>query len=246
MFKQDFIAQLFGGSPDVSAIKTVELVHPKERVLVKNLPANSTEGSVRQLFQTYAALGGGSDGVSPLVEWLAFPGSHGASWGFHMVLKEKPHHWWSLINKLRWNFSIPPWEETVAFRTAMLNCTAYDMPSFWSGLVLLNVYFRIFHSYVRIPWTNSKHFTCLHCESGSSMLFIGHPYKTSLLTCWWNPCPSHTVFSTIAGIRMLPPVPGKHGLAAYITFKNLEEAEPKKTNLPKLMAVKIVEVQHVG
>ena len=68
MFKQDFIAQLFGGSPDVSAIKTVELVHPKERVLVKNLPANSTEGSVRQLFQTYAALGGGSDGVSPLVE----------------------------------------------------------------------------------------------------------------------------------------------------------------------------------
>lgn len=90
---------------------------------------------------------------------------------------------------------------------------------------------------------------------GFSMLFIGHLYKTSLLTCWWNPCPSHTVFSssrqwcfvpiTTAGIRMLPPVPGKHGLAAYITFKNLEEAEPNKTNLPKLMAVKIVEVQHV-
>ena len=192
MFKHYFIAHLFGGSPDLSAIKILELVHPKERVLVKNLPANSTEGSVRQLFETYAALGGGGDGVSPLVEWLAFPGSPGASWGFHMVLKEKPHHWWSLINKLRWNFSIPPWEETVAFRTAMLNCTAYDMPSFWSGLVLLNTYFRTFHSYVRIPWTNSTHFTCLHCESGFSMLFIGHQHKTSLLTCWWNPCPSHT------------------------------------------------------
>ena len=174
--------------------------------------------------------------------------------GFHMVLKEKPHHWWSLINKLKWNFSIPPWEEAVAFRTAMLNCTAYDMPSFWSGLVLLNMYFRIFHSYVRIPWTNSKHFTCLHCESGFSMLFIGHPSKTSLLTCWWNHV-LHIQFNssrqwcfvpiTTAGIRMLPPVPGKHGLAAYITFKNLEEAEPKKTSLPKLMAVKIVEVQHV-
>ena len=28
----------------------------------------------------------------------------------------------------------------------------------------------------------------------------------------------------MAGIRMLPPIPGKNGLAAYITFQNLEEA----------------------
>ena len=70
MFKKDFITHLFGGSPELSAIEihqlyhlTWNMVHRKERVLVKNLPANSTEGSVRQLFQTYAALGGG--GKSP-------------------------------------------------------------------------------------------------------------------------------------------------------------------------------------
>lgn len=249
-----FIAHLFGDSPEFS-VKIVELVH-KERVLVKNLPANSTEGSVRQLFQTYAALGGGGHGVSPLVEWLAWitQGFMGLPYGL-----EKPH-WWSLINKLRSSFSIPPWEETVVVRTAMLNCIAYDMPFFWSGLVLLkivllNMYFIIFHSYVRIPWTNSKHFTFLHCERGFFNAFHRASVQNVLVDLLMKSCPSHTVFSssrqwclvpitTIAGIRMLPPVPGKHGLAAYITFKNLEEAEPKKTKLPKL-AVRSVEVQHV-
>ena len=31
-------------------------------------------------------------------------------------------------------------------------------------------------------------------------------------------------YAEVGGIRMLPPMPGKNGLAAYITVPNLEEA----------------------